>query len=661
MTRALPMALGIALPLAAAMLAVAPGLGVVAHLVLLGLLLASLGTGRLLCRALGLPDDPFLALVTGYAVVAHGLILGDLVVPGAHPVIALGFLLLGLPGLRGPAPRHMIALAGLIGLFVLAWCWDIVPRMERFEATGRLDFWLDLIIHATNLQPFALPEIIGRGLTLMADFPRMLYHYGTLLPVALLPQLAGTSAMDTVALAWIPLGMVVMAAGVVSLGLALGGPGLAACGLLALALVPNPEQWTIANGFFGFAWLLETSPGTTYSLGVACAALAALVHAVRQRRIAPLVLAALLTASCILIRANTFVWLAPTMVLGTIAAWHWPGPRLRLGLVLLGLAGLVGLLVLMSWQALLGDPRQFILGYVTWSHTNSVPTRVDGLLPALTPWIGRVGVGLLGWLLVLLGTLGPWLPAGLVLGWLAWRRGLLTRVDALPFLLLLVAAVVMVLSPNSRNGDISEYRHRAGPLLVAVWAVWTLHFAGLLLGPRLARLSEVRRLALLGAAAVIALPVLALTIGGAKRPIMDWGQAYYSTSVHPDLMRLAPHLRRLGGDPPRFAVANQPADSRNIDDAARLVALSGMPAYLSCPGFMIASGGAFGQEATRRLEVLRRLAAAPDLAALRAIMREERITHYIVTAPGDAPFDPERRAADARFGDYAVYLDRAAP
>jgi hypothetical protein len=54
-------------------------------------------------------------------------------------------------------------------------------------------------------------------------------------------------------------------------------------------------------------------------------------------------------------------------------------------------------------------------------------------------------------------------------------------VDALPFLLLLVAAVVMVLSPNSRNGDISEYRHRAGPLLVAVWVVWTLHFAGLLL------------------------------------------------------------------------------------------------------------------------------------------------------------------------------------
>ena len=220
---------------------------------------------------------------------------------------------------------------------------------------------------------------------------------------------------------------------------------------------------------------------------------------------------------------------------------------------------------------------------------------------------------------------------------------------------------MMVLSPISRNGDISEFRHRAGPLLVAVWAVWTLHFAGLLLAARLARLSEARRWAMLGGAAVIAIPVLALTIGGAKRPTMDWGQAFYGTSVHPDLMRLAPRMRRLDGDLPRFAVANQPADSRNIDDAARLAALSGMPAYLSCPGFMIASGGAVGQEATRRLEVLQRLAAAPDLHALRAIMREERITHYIVNAPGDAPFDPDRGAAAARFGDYAVYLARPSP
>jgi hypothetical protein len=146
-------------------------------------------------------------------------------------------------------------------------------------------------------------------------------------------------------------------------------------------------------------------------------------------------------------------------------------------------------------------------------------------------------------------------------------------VDALPFLLLLVAAVVMVLSPNSRNGDISEYRHRAGPLLVAVWVVWTLHFAGLLLAAPLARLSEARRWAMLGGAAVIAIPVLALTIGGAKRPTMDWGKAFYGTSVQPDLMRLAPQLRRLDGDLPRFAVANQPADSRNIDDAARLDAV----------------------------------------------------------------------------------------
>jgi hypothetical protein len=661
MMRGVPMALGVTLPLSAALVAIAPGLGWGAHLLLMGLLLGSLGTGRLLCRVLGLPNEPLLALVVGYATLAHALLLGDLVADGAHPAIALAFLLLALTGISRPAPLHSVALACLIGLFVLAWCWDIAPRLAGFEATGRFDFWIDLLVHTANLQQFTEPAAIGRGMMLMSDWPRQLYHTASLMPVALLPPLVGITALDTAALVWIPLGMVVMAAGVVSLGIALRGPSLAAASILALALLPNPEHWTLDNGLLGFAWLLETSPGTTYSLGVGCAALASLAHGARDRQAGSLFLAVLLTASCFLIRANTFIWLAPTVVLGALASWHWPGPRYRLQLVLLGLAGFVGLLVLLSWQSIITHPRQFLFGYVSSVHISNSPTRVDWLLPAITPWIGKVAAGSVALLLVMLGTLGLWLPAGLVSGWLAWRRGLLTRVDALPFLLLLVAAVVMVLSPISRNGDISEYRHRAGPLLVAVWAVWTLHFAGLLLASRLARLSEARRWAMLGGAAVIAIPVLALTIGGAKRPTMDWGQAFYGTSVHPDLMRLAPRMRRLDGDLPRFAVANQPADSRNIDDAARLAALSGMPAYLSCPGFLIASGGAVAQEATRRMEVLRELTAAPDLEALRSLMRQERITHYIVTAPGDAAFDPGRAAAAARFGDYAVYLAWPSP
>jgi hypothetical protein len=86
-----------------------------------------------------------------------------------------------------------------------------------------------------------------------------------------------------------------------------------------------------------------------------------------------------------------------------------------------------------------------------------------------------------------------------------------------------------------------------------------------------------------------------------------------------------------------------------------LVALSGVPAYVSCPEYLLALGGFIGDEAERRLDVLARLALAPTLEALKAGMRTEEITYYVVTKPQDAPFDPDRRGAIGHQGTFAVY------
>jgi hypothetical protein len=643
----------------------APALGLVAYLVLLALLLLSLGTGLFVCRLLRVPQDGFLALVVGYAALAHGLLLGDLIAPGAHPAVAAAFVLPALagfiPALAGFSQRRAapdsraLDLVALVGLFVIVWCWDLGSRLAHFRATGELRFWVDILVHAGNVAQFASPDAIGRGLILMADWPRFLYHNASLMPVALLARLAGAPVLDATVLVWIPLGILVMASGVVALGKALGGPTTAALGLLALAAVPAPERWTLGNGLLGFSWLLETSPGTAYSLGVSCAALAALVRAARDPGIGAAVLAAALTLACLLVRVNTFVWLAPVMALGAVVVWHRPGRVWRIGLVAAGVAGSVAVLLALSWPAVLADARQFVFGYAVSVHTTVDATRIDGLLPALSSQIGPVGTGVLAILLVFVGTLGPWGPAFLLLGGLAWRRGRLTRSDALPLILVLVAAVAIMLAPQSRNGDITEFRHRAGPLLVVVFAVWTCHVARLSVawqpGPRG-----------LAAAAAVCLAVLAGSIATARRPVMAWTSAFYGTHVAPDLMALAAVLRTTPGGSvaarPRFAVAGQPADSRNMDPAAAVVALSGVPAYLSCPGFMVSTGGAVGIEAQRRLAVIARMDAAQDLSDLRTVMRSEGITHYVVTAATDAQFDPQRRAAAFRVGSHAVYLQQ---
>jgi hypothetical protein len=344
------------------------------------------------------------------------------------------------------------------------------------------------------------------------------------------------------------------------------------------------------------------------------------------------------------------------VALGAVAGWQRLGWRLRVALVALGLLALVGLMIVLSWPALLANPRHFMLIYFQVALDSQAPTYIDGFYSSLLPHIGRIGAAPIGIALVLFGTLGPWLPGFLLLGFWAWRRGRLELCDALPVLLVVVAVLEMLLAPVARNGDFSEYRHRGGGLLVVVFAVWTLRFALLLAAPLLARPpAALLRLAVAGIAA-LSLLVLGAGIAAAKRPRFTWGQALYGTRVAPELAAIAPLLREGGQARPRFVVANQPADTRLIDDAARLVALSGVPAYIACPALHLVTAGRIAQEAARRMDIVAQLAAAPDLAALRALMRSAGISHYVVTSPAAAAFDPERREAIGRVGSYAVYL-----
>lgn len=623
------------------------------------LLLVMLGAGLFVSRLFGLRGDPFLGLVLGFVLVSHALVLGDLVVPGAHPVIVAILAPLAVLGLRanGRIPAAQLGLGVLLLAFTFAWCSDIAPRLAAFRATGELKFWSDLIAHAGNLAQFGAPEAIGRGMMLMADWPRPLYHHASLMPAALLLPMAGMEALEATVLIWLPLGILVMAAGVLSLGLALGGPAVAALGLSALALLPAPEALSLGHGFLGFAWLLETAPGTPYALGISAAAMALVVRWATTPRFAYLVLAALLALGCIMVRANVFIWLAPTLALAVIASWQRPAPALRGAGVVLALLAMIAALAALSLPALRQNAAGFLFGYLEGLFQLHGPTRVDGLYPLLLAWLGPWGAAPIGIALALLGTMGPWLPAYLGLGLLAWRRHQWRAIDALPALLMLVAAVAILLAPMARNGDMSEYRHRAGPLLVLTAAVWTAHLAWRLSAGWRARL-DLRR-SQLGVAGIAALGVLllSLTISTAKHPRMAWAGEHHGMRIPPELMALAPALREFAR--PTFVTANQPPDSRLSDDALTLSGLAAVPAYISAPAFMQATGGTLAPEAARRMAVLARLNAAPDLMALQSMMRAERITHYIASEGAGAAFDPERAAATRRFGSRAVYT--AAP
>ena len=646
----------------ASMIAVAPNLGILAYMITAALLAVMLISGRALCRALGTGDDPFLGMVTGFVLLSHALLAGNFIVPGAHWQVAAILGLAGLLRLRGASsvPWRSFAVLGLFAaLLTFVWCADIAPRLVQFRTTGKLDFWVDAIVHAGTVAEFGSQEAIGRGMVLMADVPLLLYHYASYMPAALLMLLTGISPLDATLLWWVPLGVLIMVCGLVALGNVLGGPQLAALALAALALMPDPARFALGNGFLDFAWLLETGPTTPYSLGIACAALAMMVHWMRDPRGRALALAIGLAAGCFFVRVNTFFWLAPVMVLGAVAGWPRSSRRLRFVLLATGLIGLVAVLTALSWQSLRANPIQFLFSYVEFVQQSNPPTFVDGLYPTLMAHLGRSAAGLVGVGLTLLGTLGPWLPAFLILALFVHRRGQLEAIDALPFLLLVVAAIEILMAPVARNGDVGEFRHRPGPLLVAVISVWSLRFALMFASPILLRTTARGRRIVLAGLGVASLGILNISIGGAKEPRMRWGAELYGTSVAPELLTLAPLLSSDTWAKPRFAVAGLPPTARLIDNAARLVALSGMPAYVSCSAYFEGLGGPIGDEARRRMMVLAHLAEATSLEALQTAMRSEGITYYVVVTPQDASFDPARRGAIGHVGTFAIYAARS--
>ncbi len=655
---------GAILPLlaAAAMAAISPDLGWLAHLALLALLLLMTGTGLLICRAMGRIAEPFSALILGFVVIAHTLFAADVLVPGVQPTVAAAFVVPAAFGFLltrekswGAEQTTTVGLALLACLYALIWSADIGPRMRQFHATGEFAFWVDDLVHTGSLAQFSAPAEVGRGMVLMADTPRPLYHFASLTPAALLPPLAGVSPIDATMLAWLPLGILLMACGVAALGLALQGPWLTAAALMALAIIPDPGRFGRGNGFLCFDWLIETAPGTAYSLAVACAALAALARWTRDQRVSTLALAGAFTASCLLVRFNTFLWLVPTIVLAGVAGWRRLNARSRLLLVALGFLGMVLLMIALSWPALRANPNIFLFSYIESLPRDHVPVDFQAFLSLLPRWIGHVGAAFVGLGFALLETAGWWLPLYAVLGLGLRRRGRLQAVDWTPAILLTVAAVSMILAPLARNGDIAEFRHRAGPLLVVILATWSLRFVAIAAGARLNRISPSGRRVAVVATAIFTFWALGVNVDAAKRPRMHWGQDYYDLRVPPELMKLAPLLNVRADAKPRFAMAHQPSNSRIIDDAARLVALSGVPAYISCPNFLMVTGGKVGEEAKRRMTALERLDQAPSLEALQAAMRDEGVTYYLANSAGDAPFDPMRLQAIGHEGEYAIY------
>lgn len=636
-------------------------LGVEAQLALALIVVAIFLSGRIAGIISGV-DEPFLEFIAGFSILSYLILMTQycsLILQCA--IISFIFFILICAYLRRSTTRRSrkdLALGIFVALFAFIWSYDLVTRLQEFKETGKLQFWSDILLHAGTIAQFSASSSLHRGMTSMADVQLPLYHVASYMPTAFVARLSEISALNAAVLVWIPLGTLTMATGIVALGIALGGRGIALVALTAIALVPSPDRLLLRNGLLSFAWLLDAAPGTAYSLGVACGSIAMLTYWMKTKSRGALVVGSFLCAACLLVRANTFAWLAPCLVLSLVVGTTKLSRSQKMLGVICGLALLCLLLIAISWSEISTNAADFLFSYVETVHLGQPPTNYQALYPRLTQTLGREGAALIGVGLIFTGILGPWLAIFFGTAAVCGAQKKLVEFDAIPFLLLAVASIMMILAPMPPNGDITEFRHRAGPLLVVVTCVWSVRFIGMAAAALLPGATASVSWKLLVFAATISLALMAANISEVRRPQMDWAKNFYDVQFPPALFAVASELKKNVEHTPRFVVAGQPEASRDIDDASALVALSGIPAYISRPRLFELRSDNVGNEARRRTEVVKRLDAAPTVSALKQLMASEHITHYLVENTTQMAFDSERAGAAWKSGQYAIYTDR---
>ncbi|MCX7349490.1 MAG: hypothetical protein NTZ54_08185, partial [Alphaproteobacteria bacterium] len=267
------------------------------------------------------------------------------------------------------------------------------------------------------------------------------------------------------------------------------------------------------------------------------------------------------------VRVNIFIWLAPLMVL---AAIYEPRGRLSYylgvpqGRLLMTASGsLILLLSVLSWRNIISDPHGFLLGFI---DNNS-----EGLLMQIQSEPLKNSLLALLVLPILVSMAGLWLPLMICLRIRVRHLKALEPWDRIPFLLFLVAAVFAFLGPLPPNGDISEFRHRGGPLLMIVTMVWSVHYLVIVLTPILQGMTDVPRRTILITCAFLPFLSLPLSISTARSPRMLWGQELFGRTFAPDLIAVAKDLYREADRQTRFVVAGASPDSRLYDDAVVIV------------------------------------------------------------------------------------------
>jgi hypothetical protein len=373
---------------------------------------------------------------------------------------------------------------------------------------------------------------------------------------------------------------------------------------------------------------------------VALVAIALLRRWLAARNKRTLVASAALVAGSMFIRVHNFAVLVPAWI--ACVALSTQVVQRRVLLFAAGGLALFGLFVWGFYHAFPDTPHA-LERFLAVTHNDQQPVAYRGLYAGLTALYGSqvaVPVGLLLVLASTLGIFGILYPVSVLL---VRRSRRLELIDLMPVALLGSYLLLILTAPVPPHGDATEFTQRPFVLVYAVFAVWTAAgFAGwlALYGFRQRRVW----LPLVIAAALTVMWALHNTVADWR-----WGYRY---KVAEGLPQAANYLRSRSQPGDLLAAPGLSTSFVPADLPVQLVALSGIPAYLSRPFMHMVNGGARAQTALPRYIALRAVEREASADAALARLRSLGVRWYVVAEKdGRGPrWDPERRRA--------VFVDR---
>jgi len=212
--------------------------------------------------------------------------------------------------------------------------------------------------------------------------------------------------------------------------------------------------------------------------------------------------------------------------------------------------------------------------------------------------------------------------------------------DTLPIFLIISFIGMILVTPSTGWGDVTEFKHRSFPLLYSVFLLWSIISISRLSLERLKRHSALLKPALIAfIVGVVGISFISHPLPWI--PIFAWGRTYYGAAVEKDLVSAALFVRARRGPTNVVALLPTEPDSIFFDRGTIFASLADTPIFLARYPIQKLQGKRRGLVADERMKFLNAIDLSNHNCGSIRMLARHRITWLVTYDAAKAVSFPE--------------------